>query len=239
MTKSLKKSSVGDTIGREAILDIRKGGNMGKTLSKAEQELLDSLPDDAKALISEIQKDHDEELQELADLLPDEEDEADDDSEEAILGKADPAVLAIIQKSRDEAAEATKIAKAERDMRIDREMLAKAADYKTFTGTPQEKAELLKAAFAVSEDFGKKLEQTFKAANARLDTRSDCSSSPRSARRQVCRGHLVPQRTGGKIELFRGVLLLPQTRQSAVKVFHVLILQGKNEGVHAWTVLPG
>jgi hypothetical protein len=176
MTKSLKKSSVGDTIGREAILDIRKGGNMGKTLSKAEQELLDSLPDDAKALISEIQKDHDEELQELADLLPDEDDEADDDSEEAILGKADPAVLAIIQKSRDEAAEATKIAKTERDMRIDREMLAKAADYKNITGTPQEKAELLKAAFAVSEDFGKKLEQTFKAVNAQLDAATDIFS---------------------------------------------------------------
>jgi len=144
---------------------------MGKTLSKAEQELLDSLPDDAKALISGIQKDHDEEIAELASLLEDSEDDTTgDDTEAEVLKKADPAVLAIIQKSKDEAAEAIKIAKAERELRVDREMLAKAQEYKNIAGSPQEKAELLKSAYGVSEEFGQKMEQTWKAANAQLDS---------------------------------------------------------------------
>jgi len=157
---------------------------MGKTLSKAEQELLDSLPDDAKALISGIQKDHDEEIAELASLLEDSEDDTTgDDTEAEVLKKADPAVLAIIQKSKDEAAEAIKIAKAERELRVDREMLAKAQEYKNIAGSPQEKAELLKSAYGVSEEFARRWSRR----GRRLTPNSiPATSSPNSASRPVC-----------------------------------------------------
>jgi hypothetical protein len=57
-------------------------------------------------------------------------------------------------------------------------MIAKAKNYEHIAGTPEEKAEILKSAFDVSPEFGQKLENSWKAANAQLDAASDGMFKP-------------------------------------------------------------
>jgi len=136
---------------------------MGKTFSKAEQAVLDSLPDEAKSLFAEINKAHEDEITEILDSIPE------PDAGKTLLEKADPEIRRMIEKSEKDAAEAREIAKAERDLRVQGEMIAKAKNYEHIAGTPEEKAEILKAAYDISDEYGKKIENSWKAANAQLD----------------------------------------------------------------------
>jgi len=144
--------------------DNQKGGTV---LTKEQQAVIDGLPDDQKSLFAELSKaDTDETNTDdgdgaVADITT--------DDEETALSKADPAIRKLVEKARAETAEATTIAKAERDLRVHREMVAKASEFKNLTGTAEEKAEILKAAYAVGEENGQKIEQMMKAANAQLD----------------------------------------------------------------------
>src|ERR1019366_7086210 len=94
----------------------------------------------------------------------------DDAALELALGKsdADPVLVAAVQKSRADAAEATEIAKHERELRVDREMLSKAEELTNLQGTPVEKAEVLKAAYGVSTEVGDKMFGQMTAANRQL-----------------------------------------------------------------------
>ena len=106
---------------------------------------LDGLPADVVSVIEGLQKDLDEAYDAIEELAPMEEtikssgksevedpeedemedDEMDDDEELEKLMKSNPAVASIINKAKAEAARATQIAKAERDLRLTDEAINK------------------------------------------------------------------------------------------------------------------
>lgn len=158
-------------------------GALDIKLTEEQLAVLDSLPDDAKGMFADLLTDigkaaEEEAAASLEEEYEDEEDEEEDeeDEEEELLSKADPSIRRLIEKyqkeaktNADTAQQALELAKAEHDARMDREMLAKASEYKNLSGSPQDKANILKSAYAVSEDHGKTIEQMMKAANAQLD----------------------------------------------------------------------
>jgi len=87
-------------------------------------------------------------------------------NEEEILKNADPAIREMVEKAQAEAAEATAIAKAERDARLNREFLAKAESLPFVPGETKRKADILKSASAslTPEDYIE-LETMFKSMN--------------------------------------------------------------------------
>jgi hypothetical protein len=108
------------------------------------------LPEEVSTYIDELEKANrelsdrlTEELVKSADAAADELDEDDDldDEMESALEKADPAVKALIEKQQaildqvtGRMAAAEEIAKAERDARLTREFISKAADYEALPG---------------------------------------------------------------------------------------------------------
>jgi DNA-binding phage protein len=168
----------GDTVGKQTT----PGGEESVPTVKTDEEILKSLPDEARSAVEAILKAKDEKIEELETEVEELEAEAEDDEEEddnveksvqEILKTADPVVRTLIEKMQADTAEAQKIAKEERDARINKEMLSKAAEYKNIPGTPEEKAALLKSAYAASDDLGKQFEQSWKATNAQLDKAAD------------------------------------------------------------------
>lgn len=170
----------GDTIGkktprREAIVPE----------SKTKEDIIKGLPDevreDVQALMDLVKEEAEEDLIDALDEMnkgDEDDDETNDDGDDdadvqKVLAKADPAVRKIIEKMQSDTATALAKAQAAEDARIDQEMLSKAASLKNIPGTPEEKAALLKEAYAVSDEFGKKYEQQQKAANAMLDEAHD------------------------------------------------------------------
>lgn len=163
-------------------------GALDLELSEDQQSVLDSLPDDAKGLFADLVSDIAKAAEEAAEAkFAKDEDSDDDDSDdeddksgeedEEMLEKADPAIRRMISKYRDEASQSKKaadaaltLAKAEHEARVDREMLQLAQEFKNLAGTAPEKAVILKAAFAVSDDHGKSIVNMMKAANAQLES---------------------------------------------------------------------
>ena len=171
--RSGKPKKSGDTLSSDKT--PQRGGNVANR-----DEILKNLPDDVREDLQELLKESDDELAatkaKLEEATKVEDPEPGDEVEKA-LAKADPAVAAVIRKmqadrdnDRKAVEEAQAIAKSERDTRIHREMIAKASEYKNISGTPEEKAELLKALQAHPDPTVlQRVEQIFKAANAQLD----------------------------------------------------------------------
>jgi hypothetical protein len=160
---------------------------------KTKEDILKSLPDevrdDVQALVDLVKEEAEEDLLEALDEMEknggeDDEEETDDgDSEDEddvqkVLAKADPSVRRLIEKMQSDTASALSKAQAAADALLDKEMLSKAAALKNIPGTPEEKAALLKEAYAVSDEFGKRYEQQQKAANAMLDEAHDKGFAP-------------------------------------------------------------
>lgn len=152
-----------------------KGGNV--PVSKNEEDVIAELPEEAKALFEKMKTERDEAIAKAEEAEEDDEDfdeEADEDDEEEddvkkVLAKADPRVKALIEKMEADTKSALTIAKQERDARLEEQMLSKANQYKHISGTPAEKAAILKSAYEVSKEHGQAVENTWKAANAQLD----------------------------------------------------------------------
>lgn len=190
--RSGSKKKTGDTLSSDKT--PRRGGNVANR-----DEILKNLPDDVREELEELLKDGDKELADTKAKLEEatKEDEKEDETDpvEKALAKADPAVAAIIRKMQADAEvskkaveEAQTIAKAERDARIHREMIAKAAEYQNIPGTPDEKVAIFKALGEHPDPTViQRVEQMLKAANAQLDdselfsilgkTRSDSSNN--------------------------------------------------------------
>jgi hypothetical protein len=100
----------------------------------------------------------------------DDDDMDDDDKKVEKLAKSDPQLAEFVKSALDRATAAEEIAKEEREIRIEAELLAKAEDYPHIAGTPEEKATLLRKAYEVDDDgtFGKALEDQWAAANEQI-----------------------------------------------------------------------
>lgn len=90
----------------------------------------------------------------------------DEEKEAELLKSADPAIRKMVEDAQAEAAEANSIAKAERESRLNREFLEKAASLPFVPGETQEKADILKAASEslTAEQYGA-LEKMLRGAN--------------------------------------------------------------------------
>lgn len=98
----------------------------------------------------------DDTIDQLAELL----------SEEGVLAKADPEVRALIEKAETRASEAEALAKAERDLRIHREFVEKAAKLPMLSTDAERLGEILKAVNEeLSETDAAELTQILKTAN--------------------------------------------------------------------------
>jgi hypothetical protein len=103
------------------------------------------------------------------------EDEDDDEAPEAeveksldSIMKSNPLVAEAIKKANDRAANAESIAKAERDARIEREMVSKAAALNFVPGSPEDMKDLLSESYGVSDAHGERVEKALRRANAAL-----------------------------------------------------------------------
>lgn len=85
---------------------------------ESEVDILSKQVEDTEQVVTELSET-------LAKMAP-KDDEAAEAIEKSLLAKADPAIRELIEKSQAEAREATAIAKAERDARLDREFISKA-----------------------------------------------------------------------------------------------------------------
>jgi chromosome segregation ATPase len=94
---------------------------------------------------------------------------SEDEQRAALIAKADPAVRALIEKAEQSAKEASEIAKAERDARLDREFISKAESMPMLAEDKTEFGTLLRKAHEAlgDEDFGK-FEQVLKTANEQI-----------------------------------------------------------------------
>lgn len=88
-----------------------------------------------------------------------------------LMKTADPALVEIIKATEERAAMAEEIAKAERDYRVEREFIAKAADYSSLPIHPEEFGPVLKAAAeALTEEQFTALSQVLAASNEAIAT---------------------------------------------------------------------
>lgn len=87
-------------------------------------------------------------------------------TEESILKSADPAVVELVKAAEDRAVAAEAIAKAERDHRLEREFVAKAAGYDRLSVSAEDFGPVLKAAAeSMDEEHYATLTQVLDAAN--------------------------------------------------------------------------
>lgn len=109
-------------------------------------------------------------VSEILDLAEDDldtEPEVFNDEVEA-LAKADPAIRSLIEKAEQRAAEAEAVAKAERDLRVHREFVAKAEAMPMITERPEDLAEVFKAVSDVDPQLGQVIVDILAAANEQI-----------------------------------------------------------------------
>jgi hypothetical protein len=120
----------------------------------------DDLPDEVVDYIEALETEV-EELQKAVDG-----DEPDD--EDDLIEKADPEVRALIEKAQQRAEAAEAIAKAERDARIEREMLAKAQKLVHVNDNTDELAKTLKSLHEANPELAEGIEKMLTAANEQI-----------------------------------------------------------------------
>lgn len=127
---------------------------------EGENETLAKAVEDAEAENAELQS-------QIEKMVPAE--STPEDIEKAALAKADPAVVALIQKQEQRLAEAEAIAKAERDTRLDREFISKAEQMPMLTEDPASFGPVLRRiAENLSAEDAAAVDTVLKAANAQI-----------------------------------------------------------------------
>jgi hypothetical protein len=84
------------------------------------------------------------------------------------LAKADPTIRAVIEKQQQEIQEATALAKAEREARLEREFLAKAENLRMISESPTELAGTLRKLYDADPDVAAKVEGLLKTADTQI-----------------------------------------------------------------------
>lgn len=84
------------------------------------------------------------------------------------LAKADPTIRAVIEKQQEEIKEATALAKAEREARLEREFLAKAENLRMISETPSELAGTLRKLYDANPEEAAKVEKMLQTANTQI-----------------------------------------------------------------------
>lgn len=137
----------------------KENNDMGVQINKSD------LDPEVVAYIDELEA----EVADLSTALLDSEDFIDGLSEDALLAKADPAVAALIKSQKAALEEAEKIAKTERDIRLDREFISKAAALPNISTNPDELGGLLRRVTeAVSAEDAAAIEGILKSANEQI-----------------------------------------------------------------------
>lgn len=117
-----------------------------------------------------------------------------EETEEDLLKTADPRIVELVRKAQEEAADATKIAKAERDLRVERELIAKADTY-TVPGDKASVVKILKAATATGDaSLLAEIEKTFAATTEAMKSSdifkefgTDATAAPTSGLEKVAK----------------------------------------------------
>lgn len=137
---------------------------------------LDALPEDVRAYITEMEDVVEQALAALGDDDGDEDgaDEDADEREPELVGKsadeilkANPELAAIVKSANERAENAEAIAKAERDRRVEHEMIEKAAAL-PMIGDRDELASVLRKLYETAPDEAATVEKMLRTANAQL-----------------------------------------------------------------------
>lgn len=138
--------------------------HMGDEISK------DELPEDVVTYIEALEAELERAsvIEELAGMLDNGTDPSTEEDPELVLSKADPEVRSLIEKAEQRAEAAEAIAKAERELRLDREYLAKAEALPMLTEAPAELAEVLKALHTADPEVAGKVEAILATANEQI-----------------------------------------------------------------------
>lgn len=109
------------------------------------------------------------ELQGQIEKMVPKDDETSAEINKSLLEKADPALRALIEKSQKEAQEATEIAKAEREQRLQKEFISKAESLPMISESKDDLATVLRKAYDLGgEEYGKQVESLLTAANTQI-----------------------------------------------------------------------
>ena len=158
-TESDSSQDDGSDSSTEENMDLEKSAlppEVQEAIDKADEEKAEAL-----AKVAELQA----QVDELTKT------DGEGDESEDLLKSADPAIRELVAKAQQEAEEATAIAKAEREKRLNREFFEKADSLPHISGDTDDLAELLKSVSALvpEETFGK-IEEILRAANEQIET---------------------------------------------------------------------
>ena len=135
----------------------------------------DDLPAEVAEYIERIEIENTEmaeAIEELTDIDAELAKLEEEDPEEAVLAKADPAIRELVEKAQAEAEEAQAVAKAERDARIHRELVEKAETLGSLPGSSDSLVTILKALDELDEETATAVEELLTAANAQIEAGS-------------------------------------------------------------------
>lgn len=150
--------------------------NMGEMIAKDDLDpevvaYIEGLESEVDILSKQVE-DLNETNEDLADTLSKmapKDDEAAEEISKALLAKADPAVRELIEKQQTALAEATAIAKAERDARLDREFISKAESLPMITTDKASLGGLLRrVSEALTAEDAAEVEKMLRAANEQI-----------------------------------------------------------------------
>ena len=144
--------------------DPNDGGGMNESV-------MDSASDEVKEFVAKLEAERDEAIAKNAEFTKaadGKEDESDD-----LMKNADPALVEMIRKADQRAEAAEKIAKAERNQRIEKEFVAKAEDLPHLGEEPETLGAMMRTiSEAVDDETYEKLDFLLKAAEAKLNESS-------------------------------------------------------------------
>jgi len=137
-----------------------------------EDEVREALDDSVREYLTELEKRADDtnKVEELEAKVAELEKAAEDtgDEEVDIWKGVSPEVKAQFEDLQKKAETAESVAKAEKEMRVSREFIEKAGQYSEI-GSVEDVAKMLRQAYDISDESGEKLEETFKAAAAKIE----------------------------------------------------------------------
>lgn len=176
-------------------MNIGKSDDEDETDDSAEDDDAEETEDDD----SEDESDEDEQDDTEADAEDDDEGEAVSGDLDKVLKGADKALAAMVKsyvgKAEKTAADAVKLAKAERDLRLGREYLAKAADLSALPAKQEDLVTVLKTVAEKAPDIEATLMSILKAAHGALKEsgifKSEGSDSPDNAQSAIAKFDVI------------------------------------------------
>jgi len=119
---------------------------------------IDSLPDEAKEYVEKLE-DMVLNLQEEVEKFDSADDSTDESEVDTILKSADPAIRELVEKAMADAAEARETARVERDARLKKDYIEKAAAFENVPLSHEEFGELLKSINEAAPELATKVEE--------------------------------------------------------------------------------